>query len=393
MKQNLLHTPEGVRDIYNGECEEKLHIQNAIHTVIKKYGYHDIQTPSFEFFDIFNQERGSIASKNMYKLFDKEGNTLVLRPDMTPSIARCAAKYFEQDTDPVRLCYVGNTFVNNSRYQGRLKETTQAGCELINDNSIVADADMVALLIESILSTGLKEFQVEVGHVGFFKGLVKEAGLSEEVSIELREAIRGKNIFRVEEILSEAKLSKERKECFHMLPQLFGDANILTRAKELTEDVTALNAISHLEQVYELIKAYGFEKYVAFDLGMLSVLDYYTGIIFQAYTYDVGEPIANGGRYDKLIGQFGTDKASIGFSITIDLLQQALKRQKIVVDTDYMVKLLVCDMSNMENAVKLAAYFRNKGINTAISANMPANVNAYEEIITVSADVLERYGI
>ena len=178
-----------------------------------------------------------------------------------------------------------------------------------------------------------------------------------------------------------------------MLPQLFGDANILATAKTLTEDVTALNAINHLEGVYELIKAYGFEKYVTFDLGMLSVLDYYTGIIFQAYTYDVGEPIANGGRYDKLIGQFGTDKASIGFSITIDLLQQALKRQKIVVDTDYMVKLLVCDMSNMKDAVKLAAYFRNKGINTAIAAEMPANANAYEEVITVSADVLERYGI
>lgn len=393
MKKNLLHTPEGVRDIYNGECEEKLYIQNSIHSVIKKYGYHDIQTPSFEFFDIFNAERGSIASKNMYKLFDKEGNTLVLRPDMTPQIARCAAKYFEQDTDPIRLCYVGNTFVNNSRYQGRLKETTQAGCELINDNSIMADADMVALLIEALLSSGLKEFQVEIGHVGFFKGLVKEAGLSDEVAIELRELIREKNIFRVEELLSEANLSKEEKEGFHRLPQLFGDADILSKAAMLTKDETALNAIKHLEAVYELLKVYGFEKYVTFDLGMLSELDYYTGIIFQGFTYDVGEPIANGGRYDKLIGQFGAEKASIGFAITIDLLHQALKRQKIGVCNEEVIKLLVCDADNMVNGFKLAAYFRKQGINTAISSFVPENCNGYDEVICVNASVVERYGI
>ena len=112
MKTQLLHTPEGVRDIYNGECEEKLLIQDRVHSVMKLYGYSDIQTPSFEFFDIFNKERGSVASKNMFKCFDREGNTLVLRPDITPAIARCAAKYFENETEPVRLCYISNSFIN-----------------------------------------------------------------------------------------------------------------------------------------------------------------------------------------------------------------------------------------------------------------------------------------
>lgn len=393
MKKNLLHTPEGVRDIYNGECEEKLYIQNSIHSVIKKYGYHDIQTPSFEFFDIFNKERGSIASKNMYKLFDKEGNTLVLRPDMTPSIARCAAKYFENNTDPLRLCYIGNTFVNNSRYQGRLKEVTQAGCELINDNSITADAEMVALLIEALLEAGLNEFQVEIGHVGFFKGLVRDAGLSDEVSYELRQLIREKKIFMVEELLKEAQLSKEKIEGFHMLPQMFGDADILSKAMELTNDEMAVNAINHLKAVYELIKVYGFEKYVTFDLGMLSELDYYTGIIFQGFTYDVGEPIANGGRYDKLIGQFGDEKASIGFGITIDLLHQALKRQDIAINVNYKVKLIVCDEKDVSDAVRLATHLRKQGMAVSVSTRWPDNADEYEEILTVNADTLERYGI
>lgn len=387
MKRNLLHTPEGVRDIYNGECAQKLHIQDCIHNVINKYGYSDIQTPSFEFFDIFNKERGSVASNYMFKLFDREGNTLVLRPDMTPSIARCAAKYFENDLDPIRLCYAGNTFVNNSRYQGRLKEVTQVGCELINDNSITADVEMVATLVESILSTGLTEFQVEIGHVGFFKGLVEEAGLDEESALELRQVIRDKNIFRVGELIEEGN------DSFYMLPQLFGGVEILEKAKTITQNETALNAIWHLEEVFELLKVYGFDKYVTVDLGMLSELDYYTGIIFQGYTYDVGEPIAGGGRYDKLIGQFGNDKASIGFCITIDILHQALKRQGIEIETGSKAKLLVCSADMRENGIKLASYFRNKGIRAVLVSNTPNKTEAYDEVIEVTGEVLERYGI
>ena len=110
MKQQLLHTPEGVRDIYNGECERKLVLQENLYNALKKYGYHSIETPTFEFFDIFGKEIGTIPSKELYKFFDREGNTLVLRPDITPSIARCAVKYFGDENMPIRLCYIGNTF-------------------------------------------------------------------------------------------------------------------------------------------------------------------------------------------------------------------------------------------------------------------------------------------
>ncbi|MDE7063295.1 MAG: ATP phosphoribosyltransferase regulatory subunit, partial [Lachnospiraceae bacterium] len=108
MRNQLLHTPEGVRDIYNGECEKKLMLQEKLHATLKHYGYHSIQTPSFEFFDIFGKEVGTIPSRDLYKFFDREGNTLVLRPDITPSIARSVAKYFQDEDLPIRLCYMGN---------------------------------------------------------------------------------------------------------------------------------------------------------------------------------------------------------------------------------------------------------------------------------------------
>lgn len=382
MERQLLHTPDGVRDIYNGECEERLILRDKIHRVFKLYGYSDIQTPSFEFFDVYNRERGSVSSKNMYKFFDRDNNTIVLRPDMTPSIARCAAKYFENEQNPVRLCYIGNNFINNSSYQGRLMETTQAGCELIGDSSSAADAEMIAMLIESVLSTGLTEFQVEVGHVGFFNGITAEAGLSKDAIAELKEIIRNKNLFSIEALLTRENIDEKYNDIFYRLPQMFGDVNILSQAASMTENETALSAISHLEEVYDILKDYGYEKYVSFDLGVLSELDYYTGVIFKAYTFDVGEPIANGGRYDNLIGQFGKDKASIGFCITIDLLHLAIIRQNIVVVKPTKNRLIVYDDSNLKEAVRLAGKLRREGINTVLSGTCD-DESKYSEVIVM----------
>ena len=140
MKRKLLHTPEGVRDIYNMECARKLILQENLQKLLKKYGYHAIETPTFEFFDIFSREIGTIPSKDLYKFFDREGNTLVLRPDMTPSIARCVAKYYAEEEFAVRLRYIGNTFINNNSYQGRLKDNTHLGAVLFGDISVAEDA-------------------------------------------------------------------------------------------------------------------------------------------------------------------------------------------------------------------------------------------------------------
>ena len=171
MTDKLLHTPDGVRDIYSDECERKEIVQKGMKDILKLYGFRPIQTPSFEFFDIFNKERGTVPSREMYKFFDRDGNTMALRPDITPSIARCVAKYFKEDELPIRLSYVGNTFINNSSYQGKLKEMTQVGAELINDMSADADAEMIAICIECLLKAGLKEFQIDIGHADLFNGL------------------------------------------------------------------------------------------------------------------------------------------------------------------------------------------------------------------------------
>ena len=231
MQRKLLHTPEGVRDIYNSECARKLILQENLHRLLKKYGYHAIETPTFEFFDIFSREIGTTPSKDLYKFFDREGNTLVLRPDITPSIARCAAKYYGDEEFPVRLCYMGNTFINNSSYQGRLKETTQLGAELIGDNSVSADGEILALVVNALKTAGLKEFQIGVGHADFFRGLAEAAGLEDDTKQELAELIANKNFFGVEELLDALHLPSGLKELFSMLGTVCMTGDMLQKAK------------------------------------------------------------------------------------------------------------------------------------------------------------------
>ena len=145
--QQLLHTPEGVRDCYGRENTARSRTIGKIAEQIHLYGYKDLQTPSFEYFDVFSNEIGTTSSRELYKFFDKEGNTLVLRPDFTPSVARCAAKYFMDEKHPIRFCYQGSAFSNTSDLQGKRKETFQMGAELINDASAQADGEIIAMLI------------------------------------------------------------------------------------------------------------------------------------------------------------------------------------------------------------------------------------------------------
>ncbi len=362
----LFHTPEGVRDIYDKECARKLTVQREIGRVFHQYGYEDIETPAFEFFDIFAKERGSVTSREMFKFFDRDNNTLVLRPDMTPAIARCVGKYFMEERMPVRLCYWGKTFTNNTSYQGRLKEITQTGVELIGDDSSAADGEMIAMVIEALKAAGLKEFQVELGQVEFFKGLAEEAGMEEETQETLRTLIENKNYFGVEELVSESPMPQQLKELFLKLPELFGTLEQMRRVKGLVHNERSLKAIERLERVQEILKTYGMAEYVSYDLGMLSKYQYYTGIIFKAYTYGTGEYIVTGGRYDKLLVQFGKDVPAVGFAIVVDQLLLAISRQKIEVFTDQIDALVVYDWEVQKDGIRLAADLRKKGKRTIL---------------------------
>lgn len=366
MSRKLVHTPEGVRDIYGDEKAKKTVVERLLHEKIQSCGYRDIQTPTFEFFDVFSKEVGTTPSKELYKFFDKEGNTLVLRPDFTPSIARCAAKYFMDEDVPIRFCYQGNTFTNTSNLQGKLKEVTQMGAELIGDDSVQADAEMIAMTIEALYHAGLSDFQISIGNLEYFKGICAEAGLDEETELELRDYISGKNYFGAEELLDRIHVKKKNKELLLKVSDLFGTVSILEEAKKAVSNERSENAIERLEKVYQVLCDYGVEKYVSFDLGMLSKYNYYTGIIFKGYTYGVGDAIVKGGRYDNLLGRFGKDAAAIGFVIVVDDLLAAMSRQGVVISgIDSYVKLYYTE-ADFRAKLQEAKHLRASGKNVEL---------------------------
>jgi len=376
----LLFTPEGVRDIYGEDCEKRYKIQNEIHSTMKLYGFKDIQTPTFEFFDIFARERGTVKSKEMFKFFDQYNNTLALRPDITPSIARCVAKYYDKEDMQIRLCYTGNTYIHRSGYQGKLSETTQVGAELMNDASSDADGEMIAMTIECLAKSGLKEFKVDIGHAGLFRGLVKEAELSEEEIEKLKVYLSNKNIFAVEDMMEKKEISAECKELLVQLPDLFGGLETISFAKERTNNEEAKEALDRLEKIYEILESYGLEEHVTLDLGMLSHYEYYTGVIFKAYTYGTGDAIVTGGRYDNLVEQFGKQTPAIGLAFVLDELMIALESQQVVIDAREQDILVLYRSANRKKAIELGNELRSENKQVRLMRkNAEISLDEYKE--------------
>ncbi len=362
MDKRLLHTPDGVRDIYKDECERKLKIQDALHGVLKLYGCRDIETPTFEFFDVFSRDVGTTPSRELYKFFDKEGNTLVLRPDITPSIARAASKYLDDTEDITRLCYVGNTFINHSSYQGRLKETTHLGAEVIGGASDVqTDAETIAMVVDCLKKAGLERFQISIGHVEYYRSIVRGTEIPEETEAELIDYISNRNFFGVESLTASLPISDAGREALRALPSLFGGVEVLDRAEKLAERAGAGCAVTKLRQVYRLLEHYGVAQYISFDLSMMSSYNYYTGIFFRGYTYGTGDALVRGGRYDGLLEHFGKKAPAIGFVVVVDELLSALARQDIAVETEPEPVRIVYSEKEDARAIRLACAMRGDG--------------------------------
>ena len=355
MQDKLLQTPDGVRDTYDVECKKKRKVMHELHHILELYSYHDIETP------IFNRDKGSAPSNEMYKFFDRDNNTLVLRPDITPSIARCVAKYYADEELPVRLCYTGNTYTNTLKLQGKLKEVTQIGAELVNDDSSAADAEIIATVIDCFNEIGISDFQIEIGQIDYFKGLVAESGISEDEEDQIKEYIHIKNFFGLEEYVDALDISDSLKKAFVAFDSLFGGISMLDKAEGYVSNETSLEAVKRLRRVYAALECYGYQDHISFDLGMLDGYNYYTGIIFRGYTYGTGDAVVKGGRYNNLLKQFGKDAPSIGFAFTVEELIMAMNRQNIDIDVDYSNTIILYDIENQGKAIKAGMKLRSEG--------------------------------
>ena len=297
----------------------------------------------------------------MIKFFDANGEILALRPDFTPAIARMAATKFEHEKIH-KFGYTGTAFINNEAYSNvRQKEFIQSGVELLGANSCEADAEIIALTVSSLINAGLEEFQIEIGHAGFFKGLMKQANLNEDECEKVRQMTNRKDFVNIGNFLKQKKIEPQSAEIIAKLPHLFGDISVVTDIDADKLNETSRAALKNLHEIYDVLCDYGYEKYISFDLGLVQSLDYYTGMIFKGFTHNVGFPICGGGRYDNLLEKFGVSVPATGAALWVDRILAALIRGGADIKAPSNDCLIV-NKGSRQSAVLAATALRKQGI-------------------------------
>ncbi len=311
---NMQHfkLPAGVRDVLpdlSGALDEA---EALLRKKFAAAGFRSVRAAGLEYYDTLTKIGSAVDQAQMFKMTDKDGNLIVLRPDMTLACARIAATKLGGARE--RLCYFSDIY-DFSASGNADREVAQAGVELFGEEGAEADAYAIAFAADCLKALGLHDFIIDIGHVGFYKGLLEESGLSAAEAEELRGYINAKDMVSTEMALRRTGAPARVQQAILALPSLFGGAEVLDEAERLTDNPLARASLDHLRAVYARLKESGAEKYVSFDLGTVKSLAYYSGIVFTGLAEGVGAPVLSGGRYDGLCAQFGRDLPAVGFAI------------------------------------------------------------------------------
>lgn len=360
MKNYLLHIPEGVKDYLWEEACIKGEIEEKIKRIFTSYSYNLIETPTFEYVDIFTLSEESYQDPKLYKWMNRQGEIVALRSDMTPSIARVIATQNSKAPLPQRYQYVSNSFRYPERYQGKLHEFTQAGIELIGASYVEADAEVICVAIEALEEVGMKDFTIHLGSAKFLDCLLQDIGATKVQQENIYEAISKKDGVKIQTILKSTQATLELTRVIESLIQSVGGKKLLEEVKQKALSPAALEALEELEAIYNVLVDYGMNEYILFDFSILSYASYYTGIMFQGYTEGVGEAVIEGGRYDKLLSKFGLDIPAVGVAINIQHLLHKINSKK---ETNLPSKTLVlCKPQTRNIARQIACQFRREGL-------------------------------
>ncbi len=321
--------PDGVEDCLPAECYIKKEMEAALRKRFILSGYDEIETPSYEYLDVFQSGVGAYMQESMIKFVGPNGRILVLRPDLTVPIARVAAAKLTNE-GVKRLFYIQNSYAAAEPAIGKSGEFTQAGIELIGDADSSADAEVIALAVRALQTAGLKTFTIDIGQVAYFKALVSGLDLEEAQIDALRHAVDTKDIIEIESMANRLGITGRQRKQVLALPSLFGGAEVFDKALALSDEQGCREAVENLRSVYELLSEFGISEYISIDFGMLHDIAYYSGIIFRGLTPEIGFPVVSGGRYDDLLGKFGEPSPATGFALGIKRVMIAMERQGLL---------------------------------------------------------------
>lgn len=319
MRRYDLITPEGTRDLLFEECLARKMVENKLTALFSSFGYSEVVTPGMEFYDVFLGTSRTFRQESLYKLTDTKNRLITLRPDNTIPIARLAATRLKEEALPLRLYYDQCVFENNALLKGRSDEIVQAGIELIGgENTKRADYEVLCTAVEALACFN-KDFRLEIGHIGYFKELIKQLNIDSRTEEEIRLLINAKNYPALNDLL-DGIADNEITDTLKKLPGLFGGVEVFEKASKLYTDESITSILDNLKVVYNRLAALGYKDKIIVDLGIVRHTDYYTGIVFKGYLTGIGDSVLKGGRYDRLLGEFGRDCPAVGFGVNCDAI-------------------------------------------------------------------------
>jgi ATP phosphoribosyltransferase regulatory subunit len=311
-------TPDGTRDLLFEECDAYNITKEKLRDLFGRRGYNEVVTPTLEYYDLFAKTAYAVAQEDVYKFTDRTGRLLVLRPDITLPIARLAATRLRDRALPLRLHYCENVFNVSPDYKGRSNEVVQSGIELIGSGDILADLEVIVTAAEALKTVNTSEFKIEIGHIGVFNALVDALDVDDNTRENIRLNIESKNYASLDIILDKLGDSAAVGS-MRMLPRLFGGVEVLDEAAKMFGNA-AEQPLKYLRTLWEKLTALELDRYVNFDLGLVHRNNYYTGVIFRGYVSGSGTTVLSGGRYDKLLSEFGINLPATGFAIDINAI-------------------------------------------------------------------------
>ncbi|WP_026567778.1 ATP phosphoribosyltransferase regulatory subunit [Bacillus sp. UNC41MFS5] len=368
----MFEKPLGMRDTLPELYEKKHRVRTLMEDTIKLWGCQFIETPTLEYYETVGSA-SAIQDAQLFRLLDKQGHTLVLRPDMTAPIARVAASKLLQDDMPLRLAYSANVFRAQQREGGRPAEFEQIGVEFLNDETVSCDGEVIALLISSLKKAGLSQFQVSIGHIGFAQELFLQILGTDERANSLRRLLYEKNYVGYREHVNSLSLSSIDKQRLLQFLDLRGGIEVIGKAFDLIENEQGKLALLQLKELWDCLNDYGVEDQVKFDFTIVSHMSYYSGILFEVYAGNVGFPIGNGGRYS-LIEKFGKNASATGFAVHLDRLLEALGD----INLENVVTCIFFSQERRKEAFQLAEQMHEEGKRTVLQdINGVKNLDAY----------------
>lgn len=313
--------PLGMRDILPESLAKQRRLERELRKCIERWGYDEISTPSLEYFDTVGAASATLTDR-MFRLLDKQGHTVVLRPDMTTPIARVVSSLYKDVPLPIRLYYQANVFRAQEKEAGRNAEFSQTGIELIGDASVDADAEAIALAVVCLRAAGVETFRIAIGHVDFVDGLLEEEIEDEPIRNQFRQFLYERDFVGFRQLLATVDIPLEAKSRLEALLRLQGGKGKIEAARELAGNGKAGRAVDTIASLWESLEAYGVTEDLLIDFNLIINLNYYTGVVFEGYAADLGSPLLGGGRYDQLLSQFGRAASATGFAIKMDRLLQ-----------------------------------------------------------------------